>query len=108
MGTEEASGYGADRNGLGQISGLLGIVSLLAVVIPYGANLTFFLAPAAIITGLISRRRGPKKMANVGVVTGAIATLLMIALFVWYTQRMEARLERSFDELEAQQTEASN
>lgn len=107
METVEASGYGADKNGLGKASAFVGIASLLLTVIPYGVNLSFLLAPAAIVMALIARRREPKKMANVGLVTGLVSLLLIVALIAWATVSLGSELEESFNELEAQQIEGS-
>jgi apolipoprotein N-acyltransferase len=108
MESVEAGGYGADRNGLGQASAFVGIASLLLAVIPYGMNLSFLLAPAAIVMGLIARRREPKKMANVGLATGLVALLLTIALIAWAVVSLGTELEQSFSDLDAQPIEGSN
>ena|GEM_PF-3099547 len=104
----ETEGYGADKNGLGQASAFVGVASLILTLIPYGANLSFLLSPAAIVMALIARRREPKKMANVGLATGLISLLLIVALVAWATVSLGSELEETFNELEAQRIEGSD
>lgn len=108
MENEEAVGYGAARNGLGQASAFVGIASLLLTLIPYGMNLSFLLAPAAIVMGLIARRREPKKMATVGLAAGLLSLLLIIALIAWATISLGSELEQTTNEREVRPVEGSN
>ena len=96
-----STGYGADKNGLGQISAFVGVASLILSVIPFGAALSIFLAPVAIVTGLIARRREVKKAATVGLVTGLVSLLIVILMIVIATASLGSSLDQTFAELES-------
>ncbi len=65
-------------NGSGTASLVLGIIALVCSFIPIVGLLSWLLAPAALITGVIGLNREPKGSAIAGLVTGGIALLMCI------------------------------
>ncbi len=97
----ESGGYGADKNGLGQLSAFAGVAGLVLSIIPYGVNLSIFLAPVAIVTGLIARRRQPRKAATIGLVTGLLSLLLIVVAVVVAVGGIQSSMDASLAEIQS-------
>ncbi|PPK93909.1 uncharacterized protein DUF4190 [Kineococcus xinjiangensis] len=86
-------GSAAPKNGLGIAALVLGILGLLGAWVPLIGLVGGFLGLLAVILGIIGRNRAKKGqatnggMALVGIITGALALILSIAVSVYAVQQ---------------------
>lgn len=84
---EPVSNQGQQSNGLGIAALVTGIIALLLSLIPVIGFISWILAPAAIILGIVGMRQRdvPRGMAIAGLATGGVALLICIMWAALFT-----------------------